>query len=221
MDYKSIYETLCKRGKKRRTKTAYWGSWHRHHIIPKHVGGDNAGCNLTTLQVKEHALAHFLLYKLHRRQEDYVAYKCLRNNLVDVWAIPAYREFMLPKVLLNLSTVDRELAGRRAGEVMRPRLKETIHSPEVRAKSIAGRHRYVHQNPHLAAAQASVTHTTACWDKMSVTKTKAYPVGPDGTVYQSIRQAAQVTGIKRSNIDNWIRREQYGWSKRLVGTGEV
>lgn len=34
---------------------------HKHHIIPKHLGGENAQDNLVYLSVEDHILAHFLL----------------------------------------------------------------------------------------------------------------------------------------------------------------
>ena len=50
---------------------------HKHHIIPKHMGGTNDSDNLISLRVEEHALAHKILYEAHGRWQDYVAWQGL------------------------------------------------------------------------------------------------------------------------------------------------
>lgn len=50
---------------------------HKHHIIPRHVGGSNDATNIVELTIEEHAEAHRLLYEQYNRQEDYLAWKGL------------------------------------------------------------------------------------------------------------------------------------------------
>ena len=50
---------------------------HKHHVIPKHVGGTDESSNLVYLTVEEHAEAHRLLYEQDNRQEDYLAWRGL------------------------------------------------------------------------------------------------------------------------------------------------
>lgn len=47
---------------------------HKHHIIPKHMGGTNEINNLIELTIKEHAEAHRKLYEDHGRIQDKVAW---------------------------------------------------------------------------------------------------------------------------------------------------
>jgi hypothetical protein len=54
---------------------------HRHHIIPKHSGGLDEESNFTYLTVREHIIAHFLLWKMHRNVNDLRAMKMLGANL--------------------------------------------------------------------------------------------------------------------------------------------
>ena len=37
---------------------------HKHHIVPRHMGGTDDESNLVELTVEEHALAHLFLYEL-------------------------------------------------------------------------------------------------------------------------------------------------------------
>lgn len=50
---------------------------HRHHIIPKHMGGTNDPENLISLTTAEHAQAHQELYEKYGKMEDYLAWKGL------------------------------------------------------------------------------------------------------------------------------------------------
>lgn len=51
--------------------------YHKHHIIPKHMGGSDDPSNLIKLTVEEHAEAHRKLYEEHGRWQDHVAWKGL------------------------------------------------------------------------------------------------------------------------------------------------
>lgn len=55
---------------------------HKHHIIPRHIGGTDDPSNLVELTVEEHAEAHRLLWEEHNRIEDYYAWQGLLGNIV-------------------------------------------------------------------------------------------------------------------------------------------
>ena len=50
---------------------------HKHHIIPKHMGGSNSKDNLVELSIEEHADAHKKLWEKYGHQEDYLAWQGL------------------------------------------------------------------------------------------------------------------------------------------------
>jgi hypothetical protein len=47
---------------------------HKHHIIPKHMGGTDDPSNIIELSVKEHAEAHKLLWEQYGKEEDRIAW---------------------------------------------------------------------------------------------------------------------------------------------------
>lgn len=47
---------------------------HIHHIIPRHMGGDDTPANLIELTIEEHAEAHRVLYEQYGKVEDKIAY---------------------------------------------------------------------------------------------------------------------------------------------------
>ena len=55
--------------------------YHKHHIIPKHMGGLDIESNLISLTVEEHTQAHKDLYDKYGKQQDYMAWKCLSGQL--------------------------------------------------------------------------------------------------------------------------------------------
>ena len=54
---------------------------HKHHIIPKHMGGTNDPSNIVELTVAEHADAHNLLYALHKHPYDKIAELALLEQI--------------------------------------------------------------------------------------------------------------------------------------------
>ena len=54
---------------------------HKHHIIPKHVGGSDDESNLIELTVEEHAEAHRKLFEEYGRWQDEVAWKALSGQI--------------------------------------------------------------------------------------------------------------------------------------------
>ena len=50
---------------------------HKHHIIPRHMGGTDDPSNLIELTPEEHAEAHRKLYEDHGHWQDYVAWQGL------------------------------------------------------------------------------------------------------------------------------------------------
>lgn len=50
---------------------------HKHHIMPKHMGGTDDPFNLVEVTVEQHALLHKQLWEDLGHQEDYIAWKAL------------------------------------------------------------------------------------------------------------------------------------------------
>lgn len=79
--YSKIYYNLC--SKKCQLKESYkpGSGLHKHHIIPRHTGGSDEDSNLTYLTVREHIIAHFLLWKIHKNPNDLRAMHMLGAEL--------------------------------------------------------------------------------------------------------------------------------------------
>jgi hypothetical protein len=54
--------------------------FHRHHVVPKHMGGTNIPSNIAWVTLAEHAEAHRLLWEQHGKLEDKVAWLMLSGK---------------------------------------------------------------------------------------------------------------------------------------------
>ncbi len=61
--------------------------YHKHHIIPKHMGGTDDPSNIIELTVEEHAEAHRKLFEEYGRWQDEVAWKALSGMIGNEEAI--------------------------------------------------------------------------------------------------------------------------------------
>jgi hypothetical protein len=90
--YARIYYSLCQ---SRSQLTEQWkpgSNLHRHHIVPKHSGGTDDPSNFTYLTIREHIIAHFLLWKMHHNPNDLRAIKMLgakitsaQRKILGIW----------------------------------------------------------------------------------------------------------------------------------------
>lgn len=55
--------------------------YHKHHIIPKHMGGTDDPSNLVEVTLEQHALLHKQLWEDLGQWEDYAAWQGLSNMM--------------------------------------------------------------------------------------------------------------------------------------------
>jgi hypothetical protein len=66
---------------------------HKHHIVPKHMGGTDDSSNLIELTIEDHAEAHRILYEQHGKWQDELAWKTLSGQVTQSEAsIAAWKE---------------------------------------------------------------------------------------------------------------------------------
>jgi hypothetical protein len=76
--------------------------YHRHHIIPRHAGGNDEPSNIVLLTVEEHAEAHKKLWEEHGRIQDKLAWLMLSKQIEA--GRSAYAELMRLAVLKSIET---------------------------------------------------------------------------------------------------------------------
>jgi len=81
MNSQNIYNNLCEDRKSRDAQYKPGSGLHRHHIIPKHSGGTDNKENYTYLTVREHIIAHYLLWRIYKNPNDLRSMQMLGANL--------------------------------------------------------------------------------------------------------------------------------------------
>lgn len=66
-----------------------------HHIVPKHMGGNNDISNFIRLTYRQHILAHLLLYRKYKKYEDLCAYKLMKS-------LPQERKSLISSLIGNM-----------------------------------------------------------------------------------------------------------------------
>ena len=78
MDYLNLYNNLC--SKKHIDDDNYY-EWH--HIIPRCMGGSDDKSNLVKLTLREHYIAHMLLYKIYKTRPLFDAYFFMSHRNIN------------------------------------------------------------------------------------------------------------------------------------------
>ena len=81
MNSKLIYKNLCENRKGIKESYKPKSGLHKHHIIPKHMGGADDESNFTYLTPKEHQIAHYLLWRIYKNVNDLRSMKMLGARL--------------------------------------------------------------------------------------------------------------------------------------------
>jgi hypothetical protein len=79
--YSRVYYTLCAENVHNKVLYRKGSNLHKHHIVPKHNGGSEDEDNFTYLTIRNHIIAHFLLWKMHRMVNDLRSMKMLGADL--------------------------------------------------------------------------------------------------------------------------------------------
>ena len=72
MDYEKHYNNLIEK----RRKHVLESNCHKHHIIPRCIGGNDENDNLINLTYREHYIAHLLLAKIYKHTKYYYKMLC-------------------------------------------------------------------------------------------------------------------------------------------------
>ena len=73
------YDALIKNAQERPAVSTYA---EKHHILPRSMGGTDAPSNLVIFTAREHFLAHWLLYRIHRTPAMARAFRLMTNDQV-------------------------------------------------------------------------------------------------------------------------------------------
>jgi hypothetical protein len=70
MNWKGIYDNLISKARSENRIKNSEIYYENHHIIPRHMGGDDCDENLVLLTFREHILSHYLLWRIYGNGGD-------------------------------------------------------------------------------------------------------------------------------------------------------
>lgn len=114
---------------------------HKHHILPKHMGGSDDPSNLIELTREEHAKEHLKLYEKYGKKEDLGAYYLLSGQTDEGMRI---RASLGGKVqgskntdsghMKNIQKLGASAGGKRSSEVCRELKTNAFFNPHLRSE---------------------------------------------------------------------------------------
>jgi hypothetical protein len=102
---------------------------HRHHIIPRHAGGKDCETNYTYLTVREHIIAHFLLWKMFKNPNDLRSMHMLGANLTVAQRRAVGKFCWENKIGFYEASREQRAEWNRLGVVTQIKEKIGIHNP--------------------------------------------------------------------------------------------
>lgn len=230
---KQQYDELIKESKLRGLdKTRLEGYFEIHHIVARCLGGQNDESNLVLLTYKEHVFAHLLLHILNPDNNDlFLAFSLLIQvnhgnpsepisvNLDYLEELKKSRSELMKgenNPMKNPETAKKMSEHRKgiASFAGKHHTEETIAVLSAKTKALGwvgekhpmfGKHHSPESIQKMKDHHKSgpIKDVEAWKDKLSKAK-KQKVVGPDGTIYDSVRDAAKILGIHRATLSRYL-----------------
>jgi hypothetical protein len=140
--------------------------YHKHHIVPRHMGGTDDPSNLIQLTVEEHAEAHRKLFEQHGRWQDKLAWKTLSGQITFA---EAARQARIESNKRRKGAVLSEEHKRKLSEATKgmPKSEETRKNISIGLKGIV---RSEEHRKNLSAANKGRKHTEQARKNMSASR---------------------------------------------------
>ncbi len=117
--------------------------YHKHHIVPLHIGGSDDPSNIINLTIEEHAEAHKKLWEEHGRWQDELAYKGLSKLLSHdeislMVSIKANQGKKFSEE--HRSRISNSLKGHQLSEETRKKISETRKQKQIPSARLGAKH---------------------------------------------------------------------------------
>lgn len=162
---------------------------HKHHIVPKHMGGSDDPSNLIELTIEEHAEAHKKLWEEHGCWQDKIAWKTLSGQINIQEARMEMMKYNNP---MHKSEVKEKMSGinhwsKREGKLHNWITDNPMKNPEVSIK-LSGEN-------HWSKKPGKIHNAISNHPKGSSKKVKI-----DGIIYSSIKDACDKLNLHRRKV---------------------
>lgn len=164
---------------------------HKHHIVPRHIGGTDDPSNITELTVEEHAEAHHMLYKEHGRWQDKVAWQGLAGLVGHDEIMQEMWNARKGEGNTFYGKKHTEETKRKISEANKGRLKGIPKSEETCKKMSDNNARYWTGKKAWNSGKTNVQRKRTAEEMSSFSKKVIY----EGIKYPSLNAASRAIGI--------------------------
>lgn len=114
---------------------------HKHHIIPKHMGGSDDPSNLIELTREEHASEHMKLYQKYGKKQDLGAYYLLTGQTDESMKICSSLGGQVQGLrnresghMKNIQRLGASVGGKKSSEICKEKRANAFFDPKLRTK---------------------------------------------------------------------------------------
>ena len=219
--YKNAYNFLVEKAKS--LEFAKDTFLEKHHILPKCLGGTDNPENMVLLPTRWHVIIHLLLARIYYNNSSLLLTAYLmtksRSGIKMTPRVSAWlrENFMKSQVGKILTEDQRKLCSTgplsnerrlKISETLKSRgKKNNTNSRKVKAEGIIF-DSVIEAAKHYKVSEALMGRWCKDQNKPDFEyagpKAQKKVIGPDGTIYNSIRELSRLTGHPRKTLRNWL-----------------
>ena len=213
MNWQRVYSELIHRARKRST---VYGYSECHHVIPKAHGGSDNPENLVQLTAREHFIAHWLLWRIHRDRATALAFRLL----CDTAGRPRGRSYAEAKSLYAAAMTGEANVAKR--QEVREKISTALRASHPYTGTKRPDHAELLRNRGQWAGERnpwfnSGERQQGAKNHMARSVAGVHPV-LGTTVWATIKEAANVIGVSSAAVCRALKRNgsSQGWKLEYV-----
>lgn len=186
---------------------------HVHHILPKHMGGDNIDCNLIKLSIEDHYIAHILLSECFEKgnplkRSNIASAILIKKGIDNPEMLIEYRESLKGEGNPNYGnnwTVDQKKEQSRKVTMKMKNLEtlEKMRKPKSDTSKMGKYDKNGKNNPFYGKTHSEETRKILSEKRKGKKPSNIKKVLIEGKIYEGLNEASIQTGIKGTTI--WHR----------------
>lgn len=189
--YTQLYYRIIQKATNRITK-----SGHKHHIIPKSLGGKDTKDNLVKLTYREHYIVHLLLTKMtvgEHKKKMHLAFFCMNtlNKCGEKYKNSKFFDYAMKNFADMMCGENNPAKQSEARRKISLRDNSYMKTPEYR-KILSDAHKGKQTGANNPSAKKVIS--------------------PKGEIFDTMKVAAEHYNMPWTTLQYWIRKNKNGWN---------